>query len=69
MEKGELSQEPELHLDSREAGGKKGAQPGEDWGGSGGTPKKSDQKSVKKDKEVPDVESDAFFGDDDQGDG
>ncbi|KAJ7033443.1 hypothetical protein C8F04DRAFT_1002906 [Mycena alexandri] len=61
MDGGEISAEPELHLDSRGGGG------GADWGGD---EKKKKKKTKKGDEETrpeeDDQPEDAFFGDDDE---
>lgn len=70
MDKGELWSEPELHLDAKESSGKKAAA---EWGGADdiGKIRESAKRKGRKSAEIVGgggVETDAFFGDDDEGD-
>lgn len=66
MEQAELSQEPELHLDSRPARGGKGASQSEDWEARGSGHKPPHKKAVQSTTAAQDVEEDDFFGNDDE---
>lgn len=63
MEKGELSTEPEMHLDARGGSSKKPSQ-GEEWGGHA-KQSQSNPGRILDTGGGEGMEEDAFFGDDD----